>query len=325
MELSGKTAAVTGAAGFIGAAVCRRLVAERCEVVGLDLDAELAPRVEETGARFALADVTDREALDAALDGSDLVVHTAAYVREWGEMDEFVRVNVRGTANLLDAAADAGAERVVHISSVVVYGYHDEADQDEVAHRRNVGIPYIDTKSASDRLACHRGAVVLRPGDVYGPGSVPWVVRPAQLLRSGQMVLPGRGEGTMLPVYIDDLVEAIVLALRRGEPGRAYTVWDGDPVSFRDYFNKLAEATGGRKPRRLPRPLLTAIAGAAEAIARMRGTPPAFGRHGITFVDRRGTASNRRAREELGWEPKVALDEGVRRSAAWVREEGILD
>ena len=80
------------------------------------------------------------------------------------------RVNVGGTVNVLDAAEAAGAERVVHLSSVVVYGYDDPADQDETAHRRTVGIPYIDTKSASDRLALRRGAVVIRPGDVYGPG-----------------------------------------------------------------------------------------------------------------------------------------------------------
>lgn len=321
VQLKDKRAAVTGAAGFIGSAVSRRLVAEGCEVTGLDIDPELAPRVEKTGASFAAADITDRAALNQALEGVELVVHTAAYVREWGEMAEFVRVNVGGTANVLDAAKQAGVERVVHLSSVVVYGYDDEGEQDESAHRRNCGVPYIDTKSASDRLACRRGAVVVRPGDVYGPGSVPWVVRPAALLRSGQMALPGRGEGTMLPAYIDDLVEAIVLALKKGEPGRAYTVWDGEPVAFRDYFERLAEVTGGRKPRRLPRPLLAAIAGGAEAVAKARGVPPAFGRHGLILVDRDGTASNRRAREELGWEPEVGLDEGLRRSAEWLREE----
>jgi len=324
VELKGRKAAVTGAAGFIGSVVCRRLVSEGCEVVGLDIDAAAAPKVEQTGASFATADVTDRAALDKALHGVELAVHTAAHVREFGEMEDFVRVNVGGTANLLDAAKAAGAERVVHLSSVVVYGYDDDSEQDESAHRRNVGIPYIDTKSASDRLAIRRGAVVVRPGDVYGPGSVPWTIRPSALLLSGQMALPGRGDGTMLPVYIDDLVESVVLALGKGSPGTAYTAWDGDPISFRDYFEQLAEVIGAKRPRRLPRPLLTAIAGATETVAKARGQAPAFGRHGITLVDRRGTASNARAREELGWEPQVELDEGLRRSAEWLREEGLV-
>ena len=101
------------------------------------------------------------------------------------------------------------------------------------------------------------------------------------------------------PVYIDDLVEGIVVALRRGRPGSSYTLWDGEPVSFSEYFTRLAELTGGKPPRNLPRPVLSAVAGATELAARLRGRAPAFGRHGVTLVDRRGTASNHRAREEL--------------------------
>jgi nucleoside-diphosphate-sugar epimerase len=319
IDLQGKTVAVTGAAGFIGSALSRALTAEGASVIGVEVSPALADRVRESGAEPRVADVADRASTTKALEGSDLVVHTAAHVREWGSMEEFIDVNVRGTANVLDAAESAGAERVVHLSSVVVYGYADETEQGEEAHRRSVGIPYIDTKSASDRIAIRRGAVVVRPGDVYGPGSVPWTVRPSGLLASGQMAVPGKGDGTMLPVYIDDLVASIVLALRRGAPGHSYTVWDGEPVSFHDYFTRLAEATGGKPPRKLPKPLLAAIAGTGEAVARLRGRPPAFGRHGITLVDRRGTASNARARDELGWEPEVGLEEGLRRSAEWLR------
>jgi nucleoside-diphosphate-sugar epimerase len=318
-----RRAVVTGAGGFIGDAVCRALAAEGSEVVGLDVDPGLASKVQETGARFELADVTEREALDRAFAGADLVIHTAAYVREWGEMEDFIRVNVGGTVNVLDAAEDAGVERVVHLSSVVVYGYAEEGEQDESAHRRNVGVPYIDTKSASDRIACRRGAVVIRPGDVYGPGSVPWILRPLEMTRAKQAALPGAGDGQMLPAYIDDLVAAIVLGAQKGKPGTAYTIWDGTPVGFDELFERLAQISGGAGARHLPRPLLSAIAGVTESVAKLRGKPPRFGRHGITLVDRRGTASNRLAREELGWEPQVSFDEGLRRSEEWLRAEGL--
>ena len=324
MEIQGKRAAVTGAGGFIGEAVCRALTAEGASVIGLDIDPALAPKVEAAGAEFAVADVTDRAALDSAFDGVDLVVHTAAYVREWGDMESFVAVNVGGTVNVLDAAEAVGAERVVHISSVVVYGYADESEQDEGAPRRNVGVPYIDTKSASDRIACRRGAVVVRPGDVYGPGSVPWLLRPLELTRSRQAALPGAGDGTMLPIYIDDLVTWIVAAAKRGAPGTAYTVWDGEPIGFQELFASLAAISGGSEARKVPRPVLTAITAAAEGVAKLRRRPPRFGRHGVTLVDRRGTASNRRAREELGWEPQVSFAEGMRRSEEWLRRESIV-
>ena len=306
---------MTGAGGFIGGAVCAALAAEGADVVGVDVARELAPTAAEAGASAAVADVTDRAAMDLALEGADLVVHAAAYVHEWGAMADFVEVNARGTAVVLDAARAAGAKRCVHISSVVVYGYHDPSEQDEGRFRRAYGIPYIDTKSSSDRLACRRGAVVIRPGDVYGPGSVPWIVRPLQLAKAGRLAVPAPGDGRMLPIYISDLVAAVLLGLEKGKPGQAYAAWDGEAVTFREYFDRIAAIAGGPPTRVLPRPVLEAVGAASAALARLRGRPPMFTARAATFVDRRGTVSTRRIRSELGWEPRVGLDEGLERSA----------
>jgi nucleoside-diphosphate-sugar epimerase len=320
-RFEGRAAAVTGAGGFIGEAICRRLVADGADVRGLDIDPGSATRVRAAGAVFVEADVAEPEAMLEALEGVDLVVHTAALVHEWGSMQEFVRVNVAGTANVIGAAA-AGTARVVHISSVVVYGYDDASEQDETAFRRAYGIPYIDTKSASDRLACNRGAIVIRPGDVYGPGSVPWTLRPAAMSRAGQLAVPQPGEGLMLPLYVDDLAEAVVLALERGEPGHAYAVWDdARQVTFEEHFNRLAQAVDGREARRLPRPLLELTGAAMEGWARLRRKPPPFAACSATFTDRRGTVSTAKARAALGWEPRVSYEEGMRRTVEWLRKQ----
>lgn len=293
-------------------------------MVGIDVAPGAAAGLGAAGIEPAICDVTDADALASAFAGCDLVIHTAAHVREWGEMDEFVRVNVGGTARVLDAAKAAGVDRVVHVSSVVVYGYDAAGEQDETAHLRSYGIPYIDTKSASDRLARRRGAIVVRPGDVYGPGSIPWLVRPLELARAGRLAVPDSGDGIMLPAYVDDLVESLVAASERGRPGQAYTVWDGEPVTFTDYFTRIAEIAGGAPPRRLPRPVLDLAGAAMERWARARGTAPSFTSRSATFIDRRGTVSIERARSELGWEPKVGLDEGLRRCADWARGEGLV-
>jgi nucleoside-diphosphate-sugar epimerase len=323
-RFEGRTAAVTGAGGFIGATTVRELAAEGAEVTGIDVNPAAGERVRELGGIFVQADVTDRAALERALEGLELLVHTAACVTDHGDMEDFVEVNVRGTVNVLDAAHEAGVERVVHISSVVVYGYDNPSSHHEEAFHRTYGIPYIDTKSASDRIALGRGAVVIRPGDVYGPGSSQWVVRPIAMAKSGQLALPGSGQGLMLPVYVDDLVEAIKLGLLGGEPGRAYTAWDGEAVTFEEYFRRIARIANAREPRKLPRPLLLAAGAVTEVVARLRNAPPLMTARALTFVDRTGTAPTERIRNELGWEPRVDLDEGMRRTEQWARSEGLI-
>lgn len=323
-RFEGRRAAVTGAAGFIGGALARRLRAEGAEVVGIDVAEDRDGALSAAGIEARRADITDGAALADALAGCDLAFHTAAYVHEWGTMEEFVRVNVGGTASVLDAATGAGVERVVHVSSVVVYGYDNPGVQDERSHLRSYGIPYIDTKAASDRLARRRGAVVVRPGDVYGPASLPWFVRPLKLVIAGRFALPGRGDGNMLPVYVDDLVESFLLAALRGEDGEAYTAWHGTPVTFGEYFDLMAANAGVPAPRRLPRPVLDAGGAIVERIAALRGSPPPFTSRSATFIDRRGTVTNARARDELGWEPQVELAEGLERCHEWALEEGLL-
>jgi nucleoside-diphosphate-sugar epimerase len=279
--------AVTGASGFIGGAIHRRLAADGDEPIGIDL----------AGADRQ-ADVSDITATVAALGGADAVVHAAALVSERGRMADFVRVNTRGTRNVLDAA---GPRRTVVLASVAGWGYEFAHDLAEDALPRPCGIPYIDTKGASEVLALRRGATVIRPGDVYGPGSQPWVVRPLEMMRRGLFVLPAPGDGLITPIYVDDLVDAIVRALREPRAaGRAYTVWDGQAVTAREFFGHHARSLGRGEVRVLPAPLL-------RLAARAIGAGPAA----VTFMSRRAVFPNTRAREELGWEPRFSLERGM--------------
>ncbi|WP_372790791.1 NAD-dependent epimerase/dehydratase family protein [Paraconexibacter sp.] len=323
---AGLRVAVTGAGGFIGAATCARLVGDGADVVGLDLSAAVGGRVEATGAAFRTADVTDPVALTRALEGCQAVVHTAALVSDWGAMEDFVRVNVGGTRTVMDAAEAVGADRVVHLSSVATWGYEFHGDlPSEDAPARVCGAPYVDTKTASHLLALHRGAAVVRPGDVYGPASQPWTVRPVRMLRAGRFVLPGRGDGILTPVYVDDLVDCVVRALVHPDAGgRAVTAHDGSPVTTREFFSYYARMLGQDGVRCLPRPLLRLAAAGFEQIARRTGTTPDVTRQALTYLSRTGAYPNTAARDLLGWTPSTSLPEGMARTEAWLRDEGLL-
>lgn len=324
--VQGRRIAVTGAGGFIGAAVCRRLVDEGATVVGVDLPGGASDRVRATGADFRVADITDPAATTVALDGADGVIHTAAMVSDWGRMADFVRVNVGGTRTVLDAAQAVGAQRVVHLSSVATWGYEFRDDlASEDAPPRVCGAPYVDTKTASHLLALGRGAAVVRPGDVYGPGSEPWTARPVRMLRAGRFVLPGDGSGVLTPIYVDDLVDCVLAALLHPDAGgRAVTAHDGAPVAARDFFGHYARMLGQGPVRTLPAPLLRGAALVFEAIARRTGGTPDVTRQALTYVTRGAAYPNTAARDLLGWTPRTPLDEGMTRTEAWLRAEGLL-
>ena len=127
----------------------------------------------------------------------------------------------------------------------------------------------------------------------------------------------------MLPVYVDDLVEAILLALERGEPGEPYAACNDEPAEFRHYFRRLTQLAGAPRPMPAPLSVLGALGSAMERIDLALGRTPRLSGRAITFIARRGSVSNRRAREELGWEPRVDLEEGLRRTADWARAAGV--
>ena len=297
--------AVTGAAGFIGTAMCRRLVAEGHDVVGVDIDPGAAAGVTATGAQFRRADVTDRGAVRGVLDGAELVVHTAALLPggSGSGMADSVRVNVGGTENVCVAARDAGVKRLVHVSSVAAWGYDFKTDITEdqplATHSPH---PYIATKAASELVARKYGAAIVKPGDVYGPESKPWAVIPLELIKSGRVALPTKGRGILTLVYVDDLVDCIyrALTLPEGEGG-VFTAWDGQPVTAKDFFDRYARMLGKKGVRTAPAPVLRPLMRLA----------PGVNADDLIFLMRHAVYPNARAREVLGWEPRVVLEEGM--------------
>jgi nucleoside-diphosphate-sugar epimerase len=313
---------ITGASGFIGRALYERYAADGHEVRGCDL-------VPDPERQVVAGDVAEPGDWEDHMRGCELVIHTAAVVSLRMEgREEIWRANVRGTANVLEAAERGGVERFVHFSSVTVFGLEFPDGVDERYPVHNTYIPYPDSKIASEQvvLQAHvegrQACTIVRPGDVYGPRSRAWAVIPAELIRSRRFTLPGGGRGIHSPVYVDNLVDGVVLAAASPQAvGEIFTLSDGIGVPYRDFFSPYAELVG-RRLVTLPTPVALASAAIIQRLGRVAPGDNEINPGSARYLLRKGTYSNTKAREILGWEPRVGLQEGLERTIAWLRDQG---
>ncbi len=313
---------VTGAAGFIGRAAVTRLREHGCGVVGVDVAADPDPQVVQ-------GSTTDPASWEHLLDGVDAVVHTAAIVSNAASHAEAWRANVLGTRRVIEAMSRAGVPRLLHLSSIMAFGF-DFPDGVEESHPAQVtGYSYPDTRVNSEAVAltAHaRGDVdvtIVRPGDVIGPGSV-WVVEPLRLAPRGLLMLPADGAGLLSPIYLDNLVDGLLLALAGPQTsGEIITLTDGYLTPCRDYFGRVAAMAGGRV-RTLPSPLAVGLIHSAGAVMRRMGRDSELSAASALMLSRTGGYSTAKARALLGYAPQVGYDDAMARIEAWARAEGLV-
>jgi nucleoside-diphosphate-sugar epimerase len=313
---------VTGASGFIGRAMTERFRVLGAEVTGVDLRADADRNV-------IAGEITKPEQWSAALDGVDTVIHTAALLGAAFPLEQAWQVNVFGTSQVLRAAIDAGVRRFVHFSSVAAYGFAYPDDVDEMYPIHVNGDVYTDTKVNSEAvvLAAHAAneidVTVIRPGDVWGPGSV-WVRSPiAEMRKPTGFPLPNGGKGIFSPVYIDNFIDGLVLAIASDEAiGQIFNITDGVGVRCSDYFGRLAEMCNGTI-RTMPMVVAAPLADAVGSVLRRFGQKTDLSAGTMWLLNRPGTYSIEKAQKVLGYQPLVSIDVGMARVAAWIRDEGI--
>lgn len=317
------TVFVTGALGFIGRAIVDRYRDAGLAVRGVDT------RPDPAGVIVA-GDVRVPGPWQEHVAGCDLVIHTAAVVSNVAQPAMAWEVNVCGTRHVLDAAVAGGVTRFVHFSSAAVYG-HDRPDPvDERYPVRTTGATYGDTKVAAEQvvLQAHAArevvATVLRPSDVYGPGSRPWTVLPVEMLRRHEVLLPAWGRGTFNPLFIDDLVDAVLLASADRAAGHVFNVTGGEAVETREFFGHYSRMLGIGPPPVAP--TLVAMLGAEVIgrVSRVLSRPSEASTSTIRMLAGHGRVSIDKARRIVGYEPRIDLTEGMARTEAWLRSEGYL-
>lgn len=326
---------VTGATGFTGGHLATYLARS-----GADVRALVRPRSLERFARSSVAaagvvaitgDLTDVASVKEAATGVDVVYHIAATYREAGQPDEAYReVNVRGTENVLDAALAGGARRVVHCSTGGVHGHieHPPANEDAPLAPGDI---YQQTKLEAESVARVFGqkrrleVVVARPIGIYGPGDMRFLKMFRGLAR-GRFPMLGSGQVFYHLTYIDDLVAGFRLC---GEmpaaAGRTYILAGPRYTTLNELVAMIAHAVGATPPRfHLPVwPFWTAGL-LCEMVCIPIGVEPPLYRRRVDFYTKSRAFDTTRAQMELGYSPQVDLQEGIHRTAAWYRAQGLL-
>ncbi|HRQ11324.1 MAG TPA: SDR family NAD(P)-dependent oxidoreductase, partial [Trueperaceae bacterium] len=327
-ELSGKLVAVTGASGGIGHAAVVRLLAAGARVRGLTRSEAGAERLAAAGAEVVRGDLLEASALQELFRGADLALHLAAWMGGKGGVREARRVNVDGARQVVAAAAAAGTRRLVHVSSVAVYGPSLQGEVDESNSTRAVGDPYGDTKLEGEEAAREAGLaagielVVLRPTMVYGPWIGSWTLTPLNALKAGVPLAFGDGRFLLDAVYVDDVARAAAMALvAPGAAGQAFNV-TGAPTTWDEFLGAYA-AMLGRPLRHLPTWLVRGGARVAGAVTRPLGQARVVPEMTEVMLSH-ATFSGDKAAEKLGYRAQVPLEEGMRATARWLRAEGHL-
>jgi dihydroflavonol-4-reductase len=321
---------IIGATGFAGGALAKRLRGEGRSVRALVRPGTDATALEKIGVEVVRGDVTAADAVERASDRIGTVYNFASPFRSAKPSDQyFWDVNVGGVLNVIEAARRQGVGRVVHCSTIGVHG-----DVKEIPCREdspyNPGDIYQRTKLEAElkfreAMAVGLSGVVMRPVSMYGPGDLR-MLKMFRLVNRGRWWTVGDGSAWFHACYIDDLVSGFVLCGEHPDAlGQVFILPGPTPVRLRELVALVAEALGVSPPRRrVPLGPMLIAARLCARVCRPLGIEPPLHERRVRFFTNNRSFDGTRARRVLGFEPAVPLDEGLRRTAAWYRQQRLL-
>jgi nucleoside-diphosphate-sugar epimerase len=321
---------VTGASGFIGSHLARRLAELGYGVRVLLREGSDRSALEGVAVEVAIGDVGEPEQLWRAAAGVSYIFNCAGMSADWGPWEQFFRTNVLGPKNLVEAAAlCGGVRRILHVSTTDVYGY--PKNPETANEPQDIGLPYNRSKvlgEAAVRAAAERTGLpltIVRPVSVYGPRSKDFVIEIANLLRAGQMMYVNGGKAPAGLLYVDNAVDAMIAAcLSDNTVGQAYNLRDDETTTWREYVDALAVGLGVKRPRlSLPGSVATGVAVLSELAWKALGlkTRPLLTRHAVHLFHRDQSYDIDRAILDFGFKSTVDFEEGMRRTLDWLHRQ----
>ncbi|UCC79790.1 MAG: NAD-dependent epimerase/dehydratase family protein [Candidatus Zixiibacteriota bacterium] len=315
--------AVTGAGGFLGQALVYELLESKHEPVAIIKRESDADEFDDSSLKIICQDLSDKEGCAGIFKDCDAVVHCAALRRDFGSRKEFQKMNVETTRNVMESALKDGVSRVIHISSTAVYGNernHVVTGEDADYGERIVDL-YTRTKIEGEKIVMrmveHDGlpAIILRPGQIWGPGDrriLPFIVNG---LKSKRLVLVNEGGNFLSLSFIDNVIEAIKLAIEKEKAvGETYNITDGLKVTSKRFISDIIAALGiDYKIRNGAYPFLYGVASLTEWYFRLvrRKSRPPFTRYMARFLRYDSFFDISKAIDELGYVPRISYKEGI--------------
>lgn len=335
----GRKSVVTGAVGFVGGHLVDALIARGDDVLATDV----ATAPHRSGVKYQRVDITDYDSVKKALEGADVVFHNASVVHTKQNLQDRVwAVNLDGSRNVLRACRELGVKRLVYVSSAsAVYEGSDIENGDEkMPYSRISQAPYADSKIAAEKeLLASNGkdgvlVCAIRPHVIFGPGDRRLVPNLLSRAKEGKLKFSvGRKLNKLSDfTYIDNLVAALLAADERlvegsPVPGQAYFVTNGEPMNFWDFVDKFIVELGYEPIKMtVPYPVAYGVAAVMEGLDTLRGgtlgQEDGMTRFAIKYMCTHHYFSVAKARRELGYEPKITIADGIRRTVAHLRAIG---
>jgi 2-alkyl-3-oxoalkanoate reductase len=325
---SEKLNVVTGATGQLGSHIVEQLRAEGARVRALVRSPANAAFLQNQGVEIIEGDLRDPAAVRRALAGADIVYHCAARVSDWGPWSTFEEEAVTATRNLVEACRSEKVSRLLHISTISVYGHPHIAPGELITEETPLGQKfwlwdyYPRSKLMAEQLAWEYPQVtVVRPSWIYGPRDRVTMPRIIPALQRGGVPIIGSGTNLLNIIYVSDVAAGAILAANNpAAQGQAFNLCSDGEVTQQVMVNTMTDALG------LPRvtkhvPFRLALSGAflSEAFARLCRfkNPPRITRRAIFLIGRPTYYSTAKAKTQLGWQPRVNIGDGVRRAFAW--------
>ena len=323
---------VTGGTGFTGKALVKRLIDSGHQVVAMDYKEGIkTDEIAKWGAEVVIGSVTDTETVNRVVKGVDVVHHLAAAFRELDVPNSYYEdVNIQGTVNVLNAAKQEGVKRFIYCSTCGVHGNVENPPASETAPIKPADY-YQRTKYEAEPLvlAEHDSdmqTLVVRPAAIYGPGDPERFGMIFRRVNKGVFPIFGDGKALYHPLYIDNFVDVLETVLQPGMgDGEVYLIADEEYVEIEQLVKRVAKAMG--KEVKLPHYPFLPLSIAGHVMEKLcqpfKITPPIFPRR-VDWYRQNRAFDISKAKKDLGYRPRVGLDEGLRLTAEWYIAGGYL-